>query len=407
MPDKNPRSARVVHVAGAPETPLVTVLVGAAEHELEWSGTAPAPGDIFRASAGDPPVLFEKIGAAAPGAWRRDGDALRWRRRGRSGATRMELLWRRHRIRRAVRDHLDEAGFIEIDTPLLVRGTSPDATIASFAVGERHLVPSAEYQIKRLEAGGFDRVYTLTQNFRRDDGAGTTRNPEFTMLEWARVGQDLAAIEQDAEALVRRAHAALGGSGTLSFNGHEIDLAPPWERQSVAEAVERQTKVALGDFSADALCRALSEAGVAIRESWKDDVAFLFSLLMGHVQPTLGLSRPLFLRDWPSFETASTAARGATGVAERSELFIGGLEIADGFPTLTDPVRQAETFAFQLERRRRAGTEPVPLDQAYLEALRSGLPQGAGMALGFDRLVMALTGQREIRSVLAFAWDEL
>ena len=94
-------------------------------------------------------------------------------------------------------------------------------------------------------------------------------------------------------------------------------------------------------------------------------------------------------------------------MAERSELFIGGLEIADGFPTLTDPLRQAENFAFQLERRRRAGTEPAPLDQAYLEALRSGLPHGAGMALGFDRLVMALTGQREIRSVLAFAWDEV
>jgi elongation factor P--beta-lysine ligase len=227
------------------------------------------------------------------------------------------------------------------------------------------------------------------------------------MLEWARVGQSLADIESDAEQVVWRAHRELGGTGKIVVNDHEVDVTPPWDRLTVIEAVARFVGTRLADFSLASITAALATAGVDIRETWKGDVHFLFSLLLDHIQPHLGVPRPVFLQDWPAFETSSTREKPGQPVAERSELFIGGIEISDGFPSLTDPARQAQAFARQQERRARAGTASVDVDTTYLEALRAGLPEGAGMALGFDRLVMVLTDRTDIKSVLPFAWDEV
>lgn len=405
MSDKNNRVARVVHVAA--DSAKAVVMIGDQEHEIAWQGPLPALGDAFLATPQDPPQIIEQIGSALPDAWNIDSDGMRWRRRNAQGHTRMATLWKRHAIRRAVRDYMDGEGFIEIDTPLLVHGTTPDATIQSFSVGDRYLITSSEYQIKRLEVAGFDRTYTLTQNYRRDDGEGPYRNQEFTMLEWARVGQSLAMIEADAEQMTLAAHKVLGGTGKIVYQGRAIDLTPPWDRLSVADAIERYAGAKLPDFSLNSIRAAAMQAGIAAKEAWRDDISFLFSLLMDHIQPSLGLERPVFVCDWPAFETSSAQEKAGREVAERSELFIAGVEISDGFPSLTDYERQKQTFAHQLERRRADKTPTVALDEAYLKAMRAGLPRGAGMALGFDRLVMVLTDQADIRSVLAFAWDEV
>lgn len=399
------RVARVVHVSSA--APMVVLIVGDQEHEVAWQGGLPTLGDAYLVTPQNPPQVLEKIGASLPNAWSIDGDGMRWRRRNAQGETRMEVLWKRHAIRRAVRDYMDGEGFIEIDTPLLVHGATPDATIQSFAVGDRYLISSSEYQIKRLEVAGFDRTYTMTQNYRKDDGEGPYRNQEFTMLEWARVGQSLAVIEEDAEQMTWAAHKVLGGTGQLIYQGRTIDLTPPWDRLTVAEAIERFAGVKLANFSLDALRQAVQTAGIAVNAAWKDDIYFLFSLLMDHIQPSLGLERPVFICDWPAFETSSVQEKAGQDVAERSELFICGVEISDGFPSLTDYERQKQTFEHQLGRRRKDGVPCVALDEAYLESMRVGLPRGAGMALGFDRLVMVLTNQPTIKSVLAFSWDEV
>jgi elongation factor P--beta-lysine ligase len=319
----------------------------------------------------------------------------------------MHALWQRHIVRRAVRSYLDCAGFIEIDSPLLVHGSTPDAAIDSFAVMDRYLVTSTEYQIKRLEVGGFDRTYTLTQNYRFADHEGQFRNPEFTMLEWARVGQDLAMIEKDAEQMTWAAHLALGGSGQLSFSGHMIDLRPPWARMTVAEAIERFAGAALPDFSLSSILNAVQIAGITIDSASAHDIYFLFSLLMDHIQNQLGLTKPVFVTDWPAFETSSAREKSEGAIAERSEMFIAGIEISDGFPSLTDYDAQKRSFARQNARRHADGKAEVVVDDKYMESLRVGLPRGAGMALGFDRLVMVLTNRSSIRDVLAFAWDEV
>lgn len=335
-----------------------------------------------------------------------DLDKLRWQRVFSDERARRTLLDKRHTICRAVREWFDKHGFLEVDAPLLVCGTTPDVAIDSFAVGERYLVTSTEYQIKRMIAGGFAQIYTLTQNFRLGD-LSKLNNPEFTMLEWARVGVDLDEIEADAEQFVAAAAQALGLGEVIVYQGRRIDLRRPWQRMRVTDAISSVAGIAITDFSLTSLQDAVRSCGINFSRFSFDEPEFLFSALMSHAQCELGFDKPVFLRDWPLFQTSSAPRGASAGFAQRSELIIGGIEIADGFPFLTDHTRQAEAFAKQLQRREAAESEAISVDERYLAALRHGLPDGAGMALGFDRLVMVLTDQTQIRSLLAFAWDEL
>ena len=337
---------------------------------------------------------------------RPDHDATRWQRPDTQGRSRMEILRRRHVIKRAVRDYLDAESFVEIDMPLLVQGTTPDVEIESFQVEDRYLATSTEYQIKRMEIGGIPKLYTLTQNYRRGD-RGRYRNPEFTMLEWARVGGTLEEIERDAEAFTLAAHQALGGDGRLSYQGRTVELTPPWDRLSVIDAVKKYAGADLPDFTAPSFARALEQAGLEVKDDWRDDAVFLFTVLLDHVQNSLGFDKPVFLQDWPNFLTSSAKEHESGNFTERSELFIAGVEISDGFPSLTDAKRQRDNFASQLARRQHEGKAAVALDHKYLSAMEESFPSGAGMALGFDRLVMLLTDCPDIASVLAFNWDEL
>lgn len=385
----------------------VIIIAGGEQYQYVVNDEALELGDIFLIAEDDPPALGRRIGRAEPGGWHALCDGLRWLRPMADGRTRMSVLWDRHAIRQVVRSYLDEEGFIEIDTPLLVRGTTPDLAIDSIQVGDRYLITSSEYQIKRMEVGGFERIYTLTSNFRKGDSDGPTRNPEFTMLEWARAGESLAAIENDVEAFVARAHFRLHGNLTAKFGGHTVMLDPPWDRMTVAQAIEATYGVPVPTFSPSILIRALQAANVHVRPEWQEDVPFLFSMLMTILQPHLGITRPVFLKDWPAFETSSAAQGSSDHLVDRSELFIAGVELADGFASLSDYKQQLAGFEQQQLRRSLSEKEHVMLDLAYLEALRAGLPFGAGMALGFDRLVMLLTGCTDIRQVLAFTWEEV
>lgn len=383
---------------------FVTCYIGDIEQEIAWQGAPPYIGDIYEIFSDKPP---RKIASPAPGAWTSDSDALRWRKPVAPGQiSRMEILRRRHVIRKAAREYLDHEGFTEIDAPLLVRGTTPDGAVESFSCDDHYLATSTEYQMKRLAMGGFEKIYSLTQNFRTGD-TGTFRNPEFTMLEFGRVGIRMDRIEQDAEGLVLNALKMLGLPERITYQGREIDMRRPWERLSVSEAVKRAAGVPLDDFELATCRKAVEAAGIEIRPQWAEDCDFLFSLLMEHIQPQLGLHRPIFLTQWPMFQTTSAAGTEDEKFAERSELFIAGVELSDGFAGVADADVQQYLFMDALAKRRASGQANVELDQKYLDAMRFGAPPGAGMAMGFDRLVMLLTDQPHIKNVLAFAWDEL
>lgn len=393
--------ARVVDISTDKKS--VTLMTGDKSSTVDWSQTMPNLGDVFEVQY--EPVFKILAQTATAEKFTMDGEAMRWRKPLPNGRTRMQNLWDRHLIKRAVRDYLHAQNFIEIDTPLLVRGTTPDAEIESFQLDDRYLITSAEYQIKRMEIGGFDNIYTMTQNFRKGD-RGQYRNQEFTMIEWARVGGTLTDIENDAENFTRAAHKALGGGDTLTYQGHVIDLSGSWDRITVKDAIKKHIGITIDSFNAESMVAALQAAKIEVRDEWKDDATFLFTILLDHMQESLGFGKPVFLTEWPRFLTSSAEEHASGAFTHRSELFIAGVEISDGFPSLTNHARQVKNFQDQQDRRRETNRQTVDLDDVYVESMREGFPFGAGMALGFDRLVMLLTDSPDIAAVLAFNWDE-
>lgn len=389
------------------EAQAVALVTGDRRAVLHLHPAAPrlSRGDLVTLSPEDGGARVIAVHARPGAAWDPEGDALRWRLPARS-PSRMDSLHRRQTILRAIRDYLYDEGFLEVQTPLLVRGTCPDAHIASVRAGAGYLVTSTEYQLKRLEVGGFDKVFTLTQNF-RDADRGDRHNPEFTMLEWARTFAALADIERDAEGFVKRAFRALHpGEASLRYRGVEVRVNGPWERLTVADALREHLGI---DLHPDKPLREeVIRRGIDVPASFLADEHLLFSYLLDSIQPKIGAPAPTFLCDWPAYMTSSAAIRAdAPALAERSELIIAGVEISDGFPSLRGADQQRALFDRELGRRRAGGLPEVELDARYLAALDQGIPPGAGMALGVDRLVMILTGAETIRDVIPFAWDEL
>lgn len=338
-----------------------------------------------------------------------DNDKSRWKQRI-GNLSRMDRLRQRCQIIAAIREDLYTQEFLEVETPLLVKGTCPDIHIDSIKAGDGYLVTSTEYQIKRLIVGGFEKVFTLTKNFRAYD-QGRFHSQEFTMLEWARAYESLAAIEEDAIRFIRQAFKKLfPNQKSLDFNGHRIDfLETPWDRLTVRKALEKHLGLKnLEDFSLEPLLKASEEAGLYLPENFCHDKHCAISYLMDQLQPHLGIHSPIFLQEWPAYLTSSAPVSSQDPfVAERSELYIGGIEIADGFPFLRNAELQREFFRQALEQRKEMQKPAVAVDENFLKALDQGLPEGAGMALGIDRLVMVLTSSERLADIQAFDWDEL
>lgn len=299
-------------------------------------------------------------------------------------------LWQRQNIISTIRQDLYTQGFLEVETPLLVQATCPDVHIDSIKADGGYLITSTEYQIKRLIVDGFEKLFTLTKNFRAND-RGRYHSTEFTMLEWARVGVTLDAIEDDAIRFIQKA-----SNKELVF-----------ERLTVREAFSKHLGLDnLEDFSLDPLLKAIKLAQLEIPKGFDQDKYLLISYLLDTMQPSL--QAPTFLREWPAYMTTSAPTNGDDPyVADRSELYMSGVEIANGFPFLTDASLQKKLFEEANSQRVSIGKETVRLDERFLHALEQGMPQGAGMALGIDRLVMVLVGATSLAEVQAFSWDTL
>lgn len=394
---------RVVEIRETSGQLNVVVSSGTTFHSYTVDPAAPAAvlGALVRVSGNG---TVDVIGRpTAP--WDPAGDARRW------SQVRAKNLWARQTIIKTVRDDLVEHGFLEFETPLLVPGGCPDSHLASVETTDgKYLVTSTEYQLKRLVAGGFDRVFSLTKNFRAGD-IGRFHSAEFTMLEWARAWETLAVIEDDAERFVRRAlRAVRPGVERLVVNGHDVLLdGARWERLPLRAALDRHLGVRVDDaFSLASMTAGSDAAGLALPKAFRADEHLTISFLLGELQPYLGHPLPTFLEEWPAFMTSSALVQeDNAAVAHRSELYIAGIEISDGFPFLRDGRIQRETFARENNRRAASGLPRIRVDEKYLAALDQGLPPGAGMALGVDRLVMSLLGASNLTDVQPFAHDEL
>lgn len=295
-------------------------------------------------------------------------------------ARKRERLAARARILQQVRAFFVERGLLEVETPQRIPANAPELHIDALESGEAVLQTSPELAMKRLLAAGYPDLFQLCRVWRAGE-RGRRHLPEFTLLEWYRREADCTALMADCEALL----AALVPAGVLRWQGAVIDLASPWPRLEVAEAFRRHASCSVDE---------------ALASGRFDEV------LSGEVEPRLGAG-PLFLTDYPAPLAALARLKpGQPTVAERCELYLGGVEMANGFAELTDPFEQRGRFEADEAARRAAGKPPRPLPESYLDALAQ-LPPCAGIALGIDRLVMLLCDAAQIDDVVAFTPEQL
>ncbi len=323
--------------------------------------------------------------------------------RDRLSPRRRELLAFRSSLLRKTRDFFYTRQFLEIEAPILVPCPGLELHLDAFAVeGGRYLNTSPEYQMKRLLAGGLERIFSLGRVFRRGE-RGQHHNPEFTMLEWYRAGEPLPRIMEDVESLVAELAEHLCGSTRV----RGVELRPPWARLSVREAMARYAHVELdGDEPVDLLRQRLLAAGhrLPAEGDWGD---LFFTVFLDHVEPKLAALGPVILYDWPRPLCALAQERpDDPRVVERFEAYAFGLELCNAFGELVDPVEQRRRSTEEQRERAARGLPVYPLDDKFLAAVGQ-MPPSAGVALGIDRLVMLLGQADDIRDVLPFAFEEL
>lgn len=284
----------------------------------------------------------------------------------------------------ALRIFFIDRGYLEVETPIRIPALAPEAHIVPLTSEGWFLQTSPELCMKRLLAAGIPKIFQICKCFRKGE-RGDRHLPEFTMLEWYAAGSDYRDLMADCEALLRHLAAAMGKSGVLEWQGRRIDLAPEWERITVAEAFRRY-------------------APCTVEEALAQDQ--FDAMLVEHVEPHLGMATPTFLYDYPAVLGALARLSPADpAVAERFELYVAGLELANGFSELVDPVEQRARFLAEQKAIRLQGREPGPLPEPFLEALDT-MPSAAGIALGVDRLVMLFAGADNIDQVVAFFTPE-
>mgnify|MGYP000904990929 FL=1 len=295
------------------------------------------------------------------------------------------LLLRRQAIAAAIRDFFYARDFLEVETSNRIPAPAPEVHVDSFSSETWFLHPSPEVCMKRLLAAGYERLFQICKCY-RDGERGARHLPEFTLLEWYRAGEDYTALMADCENLLADTSQRLALGRRFVYQGQAIDLEPPWERITVDEAFRRYTGVTAEDVLA---------------------AGRFEEILVEEVEPHLGFGRPTFLCDYP-LPLASLARRknDHSRVAERFELYVCGMELANGFSELTDPAEQRRRFQEAIEERNRLGKAPSPMPEPFLDDL-SRMPEAAGIALGLDRLVMVLTDAAVIDQVVAFTPEML
>jgi elongation factor P--(R)-beta-lysine ligase len=320
-------------------------------------------------------------------------------------ARRRPHLEARGRIVNAMREVFASHGFTEVETPALQVSPGLEPHLKAFATmlerpGEgpalRFLHTSPEFAMKKLLVAGMTRIFQLAHCFRNAE-RGATHSPEFSMLEWYRAGSGYLDLVADCEALLRATGARL-----MTWRGLVCNPHAAWERLTVAEAFARHCGI---DILAtvedrDALAAAAQPLGIAPHEgdSWED---LFFRVFLAPIEPRLGIGVPTVLYDYPIAMAALARPKASDPkLCERFELYVCGLELANAFGELTDAAEQRRRFEADKAKKRALYGETYPIDEDFLAALEMGMPESAGIALGFDRLVMLASGATHIDDVL-------
>jgi lysyl-tRNA synthetase class 2 len=299
-------------------------------------------------------------------------------------ARKSQALRARARLTQSLRAYFINRDFLEVETPLRIPAPAPEEHIEAIPADGWFLQTSPELCMKRLLAAGYPRLFQISKCFRKAE-RGRVHLPEFTMLEWYVAGFDYLKLMDQCEELIRFAAAELALK-TLKQSDQDIALAPGWEKLTVAEAFAKYAPVSMD---------------AALAQNQFDEI------LVEHVEPRLGVEKPTFLYDYPASLAALAKLKdGHPALCERFELYIGGLEIANGFSELADAVEQRQRFEEALKKRAAKHWASYDMPEKFLQSL-DALPPCAGIALGVDRLAMLCTGADKIDDVIAFPPEDL
>ena len=315
----------------------------------------------------------------------------------------------------AVRAFFAALDFVEVETPCLQVSPGLEPHLHAFATDltdpyggpaqRLYLHTSPEFAMKKLLVAGMPRIWQLARTFRNGERS-PTHHPEFAMLEWYRAGAGIGQVMEEAEALVR-AVARAAGLTLLRHGGQDCDPFQPWQRLAVADAFTLYCDIDLLATAPDPqapdtalLAAEARRIGISVRpgDRWDD---IFFKILLDRIEPLLGRGVPTILHSYPvSMAALARPSPVDPRVAERFEIYVAGLELANAFGELTDPAEQRRRFTADMDLKQALYGERYPLDEDFLTALAAGLPDSAGIALGFDRLVMLLCGAESVDEVL-------
>lgn len=298
---------------------------------------------------------------------------------------RKDALWMRARIIQAIRDFFTNHDYLEVETPYRIPAPAPESHIDAIASGDWVLHTSPELCMKRMLAADYHKIFQICKCFRREE-RGRHHLSEFTLLEWYHEGIDYRELMEECEELIISVAHYLGYEEVITYRERQIDLRKPWERISVREAFERHSSISL-------------------YEALKDDR--FDEIMVRDIEPHLGREKPTFIYDYPvSSGAMARTKKDDPTVAERFEIYMDGLELANAFSELIDVNEQKIRFANEQQYRRSLGRMVYPIPDKFINALNY-MPESAGAALGVDRLVMIFTDAYEIDDVVAFTPEEL
>ncbi len=286
---------------------------------------------------------------------------------------------------KAVREFFQDRFFLEVDTPIRLPAIIPEANIVPVASSDWYLQTSPEICMKRLLAAGIPKLFQICKCFRHAE-RGMRHLPEFTMLEWYRAHADYRNLMDDCEELFLHVASQGQHEKSIEINDQIISLERPWERMTVKEAFRRFSSISLDE---------------AMEKDCFDEE------LVQYVEPCLGIDKPVFLYDYPlSMASLARPKKTNPDVAERFELFVNGIELANGFSELTEATVLRARFMSERRAINTQGRDSGPLPESFLEEL-TNMPPSAGIALGLDRLVMLFINAQSVDQVVSFLPEEL
>jgi lysyl-tRNA synthetase class 2 len=316
-----------------------------------------------------------------------------------------DIFEKRAGVVKALREFMDSHGFLEVETPILQpiyggAAAEPFVTHHNQLKQDLYLRISFELYLKRLLVGGFERVYEIGRDF-RNEGVSFKHNPEFTQLEFYWAYADFLQVMELTEQMVAYVADQVLGKQSLVYQGYEINLAPPWKRVNLREAIIEETGVDIAEFpTTDQLALAMKTKGIDVKHDTTRG-KLIDSLISNFIEPNA--IQPIFLFNYPrDISPLAKSIPGDSQTVERFEGFVAGMELCNAFTELNDPLDQESRFMEMRRDYQVDDEERHPMDEDYLRAMRYGMPPNGGFGMGVDRLTMLLTDQPSIREVILF-----